>query len=332
MGSSKIKNEKDCTEDNVEENILSSLRGSEDGRSMKVKELRKQVCLSMQLDQDDKATKKRFKKAILSLEEGDKLTLDEDGVVTLSKAERKSRKRSCLEGKKEKKRKRNEKKAEENNDTEADSKDEEFDATASNKHKTCKGNPKGITRLFVGNLPFAVDEATLCTHLMDAMTHVKWITDQETGKFYGSAFVEMRDSVVAAEAVFHKNGAQLMGRPLKVTYAPARPGDVWPPVKRTSLGQAHGAGLEGMSSQRPPACKKLFVGNVSFDIDDEGLTKFFAAVDAQVKSIRWLYHKDSGDFKGCGFVEFWNEDACTKAAELNGKNLLGRPIRLDWTD
>ena len=33
-----------------------------------------------------------------------------------------------------------------------------------------------------------------------------------------------------------------------------------------------------------------------------------------------------------GYVEFWSPEACDKAAALNGKNLLGRPIRIDWTD
>ncbi len=33
-----------------------------------------------------------------------------------------------------------------------------------------------------------------------------------------------------------------------------------------------------------------------------------------------------------GYVEFWSTEACEKAATLNGKNLLGRPIRIDWTD
>lgn len=33
-----------------------------------------------------------------------------------------------------------------------------------------------------------------------------------------------------------------------------------------------------------------------------------------------------------GYVEFWSPEACEKAAALNGKTLLGRPIRIDWTD
>jgi len=43
---------------------------------------------------------------------------------------------------------------------------------------------------------------------------------------------------------------------------------------------------------------KLFMGNLAFEIEDDAIVKFFANVDAEVKDIRWLYHKDSGDFKG----------------------------------
>jgi RNA recognition motif-containing protein len=83
---------------------------------------------------------------------------------------------------------------------------------------------------------------------------------------------------------------------------------------------------------QPEDCQKLFIGNLSYDIDDDGIFKFFGAVDAEVKAVRWLHHKENGDFKGVGYVEFWSTEACDKAATLNGKNLLGRPIRIDWTE
>jgi nucleolin len=141
----------------------------------------------------------------------------------------------------------------------------------------------------------------------------------------------MDTSEHAAQAVA-KAGQQLMGRPIKINFAPARPGDIWPPEKGVvSGGQAGGSGVKAMR-EKPENCVKLFVGNLSFEIDDEALKKFFANVDAEVKAIRWLHHKDTGDFKGCGFVEFWDSEACGKGAKLNGKNLMGRPIRIDWTD
>ena len=149
------------------------------------------------------------------------------------------------------------------------------------------------------------------------MTHVKWITDKTTGKFYGSAFVEVRNSKDAAQAVSQLNGSMLMGRPIKINFAPVRPGEErdWPPRSRVITGgkvanaaaagggasggggQAGGSGIKAMSA-KPAGCCKLFIGNLSYDIDDEGITKFFMGVEAELKAVRWLYHQDSGDFKG----------------------------------
>ena len=180
-----------------------------------------------------------------------------------------------------------------------------------------------ISRLFS-----IVNSQSSCCH--------KWITDKDSGAFYGSSFVEMESCFKAAEAVA-KSGSQLMGRPIKINFAPARSGDVWPPTTTTkslsgsgNSGQAGGKGVKAMSA-KPPDCKKLFIGNLSYDIDDEGIGKFFASVNAEVKAVRWLHHRDSGDFKGwydfckvrccsswlflisfpflsSGFVEFWSTE------------------------
>jgi len=340
----------------------------EEGKEINVKELRKLVFLSLQIN-EDKSLKKEFKKSIKTLEEEKQLSLDSDGNIKLLKKKKKKRKRDKTDDadekeekkkkKKEKKKKKDKKKEkkeagsdedddddddglkEEGSDDEKEEKsdDEEEDV---DKNKPTSGNPEGCTRLFVGNLPFAVDETSLETFLNNNVTHLKWITDKETGKFYGSAFVEMNNSVNAEQVVKKMKNKDLMGRSIKINYAPAREGDVWPPPTKVITGgkpagdqnKATPAGGEGIKAMRekPEDCKKLFVGNLSYDIDDDGICKFFETVDAEVKAVRWLHHKDSGDFKGVGYIEFWKTEACEKAAKLNGKNLLGRPIRIDWTD
>ena len=332
--------------------IKSILKSSSlDAAAHNVKKLRKMVLLSLQMDDSDKAGKKAFKKQIQKLEEESYLKLDSDGQISVLKTDKekkkkKKRKSEKEDKKKKKKRKKNdgesaseddEKQEKEKNEDGADqseAQDDNDDKKSADKNKPCKGNPSGVTRLFLGNLPFAVDEASLGAFFPGELTHIKWITDKETGKFYGSAFVEIDSSQSAADAVAMA-GEKLMGRPIKINFAPARDGDVWPPEKKVVSGggggQAGGKGVKAMSA-KPKNCMKLFIGNLSYDIDDEGITKFFGAVDAEIKAVRWLHHKDSGDFKGCGYVEFWNTEACEKGATLNGKNLLGRPIRIDWTD
>ena len=139
--------------------------------------------------------------------------------------------------------------------------------TNPNKNAPCPGNRDGVTRLFVGNLPFTVTEASLQSHLPGNMTHVKWITDKESGRFYGSAFIEMEDSKMARDCV-KIAGSEMGGRPVKINFAASREGDVWPPRSSESTGgkqttgeSAGGKGKRAMS-EKPPECKKLFIGNL----------------------------------------------------------------------
>jgi nucleolin len=272
-----------------------------------VKKLRKLVLLSLQLDGSDKTAKKSFKRAVKQLEEDGTLTLDADGTIKMK--EKKKRKSE----KKEKSKKKKKRKTDSDGDDDLD-KDEGSDDKGNSqesgdqvvdggvddgsKNDPCVGNAQGITRLFLGNLPFTIDESSLNAFLPGEVTHIKWITDKETGKFYGSAFIEIDNSKSAAEAV-GLNNSKLIGRPIKINFAQAREGDVWPPVKKvvSGGGQAGGSGIKAMSA-KPEGCLKLFIGNLSYDIDDDGIIKFFDNVDAEVKAVRWLHHKDTGDFKG----------------------------------
>ena len=78
-------------------------------------------------------------------------------------------------------------------------------------------------RMFVGNLPFSTteDEIRQLFEKHGAVTSVKIITNRETGRSRGFAFVEMEASA-ADNAMKALNGTDLGGRPLKIDEAKER--------------------------------------------------------------------------------------------------------------
>jgi RNA recognition motif-containing protein len=83
------------------------------------------------------------------------------------------------------------------------------------------------TRLYVGNLPFSVDEPTL-RELFEqnerTVEEVRLITDRETGRPRGFGFVEMGSNEDADQAIRELDGYELEGRSLKVNEARERTG------------------------------------------------------------------------------------------------------------
>jgi|SRR5712671_2413514 len=82
------------------------------------------------------------------------------------------------------------------------------------------------TRLYVGNLSFQTDENALsAAFAADGrnVTSVKIMTDRDTGRSRGFAFVEMASEQDAQSAIQAMNGAELDGRQLRVNEAEPRP-------------------------------------------------------------------------------------------------------------
>lgn len=80
-------------------------------------------------------------------------------------------------------------------------------------------------KLYVGNIPFSTTEAEL-RELFEAhgeVASVSVITDRETGRPRGFAFVEMADGDAADAAMRQLDGRSLGGRPLRVNEATSRP-------------------------------------------------------------------------------------------------------------
>lgn len=73
---------------------------------------------------------------------------------------------------------------------------------------------------------------------------------------------------------------------------------------------------------------KLFVGSLSWGVNDDMLSEFFAQAGT-VASAKVIVDRDSGRSKGFGFVEMSSDDEAKAAVDqLNGKELDGRAINV----
>jgi cold-inducible RNA-binding protein len=85
------------------------------------------------------------------------------------------------------------------------------------------------TKLFVGSLPWAIDDQGLEDLFKDfgTVASAKVIIDRESGRSKGFGFVEFEDDNAAQEAVKQLNGKDVQGRAIVVNEA--RPQEARPP-------------------------------------------------------------------------------------------------------
>ncbi len=75
--------------------------------------------------------------------------------------------------------------------------------------------------------------------------------------------------------------------------------------------------------------KKLYVGNLTYDVTDGALEQMFAP-HGIVQSAQVIMDRDTGRSKGLGFVEMGSDqEAQTAIRELNGKQVDGRALTVN---
>lgn len=83
------------------------------------------------------------------------------------------------------------------------------------------------------------------------------------------------------------------------------------------------------SSSAAANCK-LFVGGLSYTVDEKSLKDAFSSF-GPVDEVKIIYDKDSGRSRGFGFVHFSKQDDAVSAKDaMDGKALLGRPLRISF--
>lgn len=78
-----------------------------------------------------------------------------------------------------------------------------------------------MKNLYVGNLPHSATETDLrnAFGIYGPVDNINIITDRDTGRARGFAFVEMADSAAAEKAIAALNGSDLGGRTIQVNEA-----------------------------------------------------------------------------------------------------------------
>ena len=183
-------------------------------------------------------------------------------------------------------------------------------------------------RCFLGNLSYTIRSEDVREFFKDCgrITDIHWLTDKVSDEFCGSAFIAF-GTPEETKAALAKAGEDLMGRPLKIDLAKPR------------APRADGSAAGGFKKKpfevkplgpKPDGCNTVFMGNLSYQIDEDAVKTFFADC-GEISNIRWLTDRETGDFKGCGFCEFASSDSVDGVVAKNGQDLMGRPVRLDYS-
>ena len=73
---------------------------------------------------------------------------------------------------------------------------------------------------------------------------------------------------------------------------------------------------------------KLYVGNLPFSVDEAQLRSVFSAY-GEISELAMIKDRSTGEPKGFAFVTFASQQAAEKALEQNGRDLGGRPLKVN---
>ncbi|RHY25558.1 hypothetical protein DYB32_008237 [Aphanomyces invadans] len=77
-------------------------------------------------------------------------------------------------------------------------------------------------------------------------------------------------------------------------------------------------------------CTTVFVGNMPYEITEDLLRKVMS-VCGEIKAIRFAEDITTKEFRGFGYVQFFEGEACEKAVQtLHGAVVMGRPLKVDY--
>lgn len=163
--------------------------------------------------------------------------------------------------------------------------------------------------IFVGNLPFTTNDTEI-RELFSAQGTVELVSvprNPNTGQAKGFAFVDMSSAEEVEKAVAAITGTDLGGRTLRVM-------ESLPKEKVKKQGKKFDEGV-----------KKIYVGNLPFDVASEDLTEYFG----QFGDVYDLYipaDPNTGRSRGFAFLSLKEEELEKTIEATNGADFMGRRL------
>ena len=73
--------------------------------------------------------------------------------------------------------------------------------------------------------------------------------------------------------------------------------------------------------------KKIYVGNLSFDVSETDLETTFAQF-GEIDRVNLIIDRNTGKSKGFAFISYTTEEAVQSALQFDGSELDGRKVRV----
>ena len=170
--------------------------------------------------------------------------------------------------------------------------------------------------LFVRNIGYSTTQEELAEFFAKYgdVEESKIVTDKQTGKSRGFGFLKFYEKKSAVAAMKDADNIVVGGRNLQIRYSNDKNSQI--------------KGGNGNSAKKGPATEfGVFVGNISYKCTENDLKKFFKDC-GKIAEVR-IAKRDDGKLKGFAHVDFETKEAMEKAVEKNGKELQGRPLKID---
>lgn len=74
--------------------------------------------------------------------------------------------------------------------------------------------------------------------------------------------------------------------------------------------------------------KSIYVGNIAFSTSEDDIRNLFAQF-GDVNSVKFINDRETGRFRGFGFVEMDDNSAREAIQALNGKEVGGRALKVN---